>query len=135
MITFGTILSGVFVFVLGQTILKLFVEPWQIQRECIAKISNHLLMHANKYSNPGIGDKDELIQVSKETRQLAAELVASCNRIPFYETMTKTNLFPKIETIKEVQGNLIGLSNSIHRGEPNHNYEMSEKIKDLLNLN
>ncbi len=84
MTIFITILSGVIVFVLGQTILKLFVEPWQMQRECIAKISNSLLLYANVYSNPGNNSKEEATLVSSEIRKLAAELVASCNRIPFY---------------------------------------------------
>lgn len=132
MTIFITILSGVIVFVLGQTILKLFVEPWQMQRECIAKISNSLLMYANVYSNPGLCSKEESILVSGETRKLAAELIASCNRIPFYENLTKTKVFPSLETITKVQGHLIGLSNSLYKGDSSNNNNKVDKIKELL---
>ena len=131
---FITILSGVIVFVLGQIILKLFVEPWQRQRECIAKISNSLLVHANVYSNPGVGERDEILIISKDIRKLAAEFIASCNRIPFYQYLSKTKIFPSIEIVKTVQKNLIGLSNSLYKGDAIHNNDRAEEIKKLLKI-
>jgi len=131
---FITILSGVIVFVLGQTILKLFVEPWQMQRECIAKISNSLLLYANVYSTVGATPMDETKLVSIEIRKLAAELIASCNRIPFYEQITKTKIFPSLKIILKVQKNLIGLSNSLNRGDSSRNQANAEEIKKLLKI-
>ncbi len=128
------IILGVFVFVLGQIILKLFVEPWQKQRECIAKISNHLLIYGNVYSNPGAIPDDKSKLVSKETRALAAEWVACCNRIPFYESLTTTKIFPSLDIVNKVQKNLIGLSNSLYDGEGRYNHKMAEEIKSLLKL-
>ena len=113
-------MSGVFVFVIGQTILKLFVEPWQKQRECIAKIAHHLLLYANVYSNPGVGTPEANSEASMETRKLASELIASCHRIPFYKFLASMKLLPAIEKILEVQKHLIGLSNSTHSGDPLH---------------
>ncbi len=135
MTIFFTIISGVIVFVLGQTILKLFIEPWQMQRECIAKISNHLLMYANVYSNHGAISDDKSSLIFKETRALAAEWVASCNRMPFYKSLTKIAPFPSLEVVDKVQKNLIGLSNSRYKsGEGRHNHDMSEEIKSLLKI-
>lgn len=131
---FLTIISGVAVFVLGQTILKLFVDPWQAQRECLANIAHHLLLYANVYSNPGVGTDEVNREASVETRKLASQLIASCHRIPFYERLSKTKLFPAMETILEVQKNLIGLSNSTHSGDPLHNSSRSDKIKNLLGI-
>jgi predicted translin family RNA/ssDNA-binding protein len=105
-----------------------------MQRECIAKISNSLLMYANVYLNPGVSSKEESLIVSSETRKLAAELLASCHRIPFYRTLTKTRIFPSIEVVSKVQRNLVGLSNSLFSGEASHNHDMSEEIKQLLNI-
>ena len=135
MMIFTTIVAGVFVFVLGQIILKLFVEPWQMQRECIAKISSNLLIYANVYSHPGDFPDDESKFVSKEFRLLAAELLASCNRIPFYSSVTKSTIFPSVEIVNKVQRNLIGLSNSLNkRGEYRHNRDMVDDIKNLLKI-
>ncbi len=129
------IISGVFVFVLGQIILKLFVEPWQMQRECIAKISNHLLMYSNVYSNPGAISEKKTIEVSTQTRELASAFVASCYRIPAYKLISKLSMFPSIHVVKNIQRNLIGLSNSLYDGEGRHNSEMVEEIKSLLKIN
>ena len=87
MSVFLTIIAGVFVFIIGQIILKLFVEPWQKQRECIALIGHSLILHANIYGNPGKGDGNILTEASQEIRKLAADLVTSCNRIPFYNIL------------------------------------------------
>lgn len=131
---FLTIISGVTVFVIGQIILKLFVEPWQIQRECIAKISNNLLLYANVYGTINSTNSEETKIISIEIRKLAAELIASCNRIPFYEQITKTKIFPSLEIILKVQKNLIGLSNSLNSGDSNRNQEKAKEIKNLLNI-
>lgn len=114
--------------------LKLFVEPWQMQRECIAKISNNLLLYANVYANVGATNDDETKTISIEIRKLAAELIASCNRIPFYKQITKTKIFPSLETISKAQKKLIGLSNSLNSGDSMRNQEKVEEIKDLLNI-
>lgn len=131
---FLTIISGVAVFLLGQTVLKLFVEPWQVQRECIAKIAHHLLLYANVYANPGVGTDEANREASTETRKLASELIASCRRIPFYDALSKWGVFPRMESILEAQKNLIGLSNSTHSGDPLHNASRSDKIKELLDI-
>ena len=134
MIIFLTILSGVFVFVLGQITLKLFVDPWQKQRECISMIAHHLLLYANVYANPGTGTDDINNEASTETRKLAAELIASCKRIPFYNALTKIKLFPTMEVILKVQKHLVGLSNSTHNGDPLANASRSDNIKILLGI-
>ena len=131
---FLTIISGVIIFVVGQIILKLFVEPWQKQRECIAKISNNLLLYANVYGTVGATSIEETKAISLEIRKLAAELIESCHRIPFYEQITKTKIFPSLETILKVQKNLIGLSNSLNNGDSNKNYDKAEEIKSLLKI-
>lgn len=135
MTIFLTIFTGVIVFVLGQTILKLFVEPWQQQRECIAKISNAMVMYANSYLTPGVLSNDEILRISKETRSLAAELAASYNRIPFYITLQKSSIFPSLENIRTVQSNLIGLSNGLgNNANPDKNERRINEIKKLLEI-
>lgn len=134
---FLTITIGVTIFVFGQIFLKLFIDPWQLQRECIAKISHHLLLYRHVYSNPGVLSEEKNRDVGNEARKLASELIASCNRIPFYKFLSKSGLFPTIKTISKVQRNLIGLSNSTFDVLPNQadvNTETIKEIKESLRL-
>ena len=134
MSTFLTIISGITVFVLGEIALKIFIEPWQKQRECIARIGNHLTLYANVYSNPGIGNCDLNLEASKESRKIAAELFESCHRIPFYDFFSGNRVFPSKDIISQVHGSLIALSNSTQTGKPFDNDDRIEKIKNLLKL-
>lgn len=74
------------------------------------------------------------LEASKETRRIAAELVESCHRIPFYDFLSGNVAFPSKDTIRQVQGNLIGLSNSTCIGDPSASDTRSDKIKYLLRL-
>ncbi|MFB1489312.1 MULTISPECIES: hypothetical protein [unclassified Thiocapsa] len=132
MAVFITIVSGVFVFVIGQTVLKLLVEPWQKQRECIAKIAHLLLYYENVYLNPGVGTEEKNREASQEARRTASELVESHYRIPMYPRLSRSGLFPNVRTMREVTKLLIGLSNSTHSGEPDRNSERIERIRSLL---
>lgn len=134
MAVFLTIISGVAVFVLGQIALKLFVDPWQRQRECVAHIAYILLYYANVYSNPGVVTKEKNDEASVETRRAASELVASSYRIPCYSFVSKSQMFPTLETINEVRKQLIGLSNSTHDGDPLTNGARVDKIRTLLRI-
>ena len=131
---FITIISGTFVFVIGQTFLKLFIEPWQLHRECIARIANRLLFYDNVFSNPGIHAEEKMREASVETRELASDLSACCYRIPLYEFLSRVKVFPTMKIIFEVQKNLIGLSNSTHSGKAGHNAARSDKIKSLFKI-
>lgn len=50
---FGTIISGVLVFVLGQIFIEFYLYPKKELNELRGKISWALVYYANVYSNPG----------------------------------------------------------------------------------
>ncbi|MHA1279697.1 MAG: hypothetical protein ACTSQ8_21040 [Candidatus Helarchaeota archaeon] len=134
MTVFFTIISGVVVFVLGQIALKLFVEPWQRQRDCVAQIAHVLMYYANVYSNPGLGTEERNSEASVETRRVASELIASCYRIPFYRIVSRSPLFPSMDEVNDARKHLIGLSNSTHDGEPLKNGARVNKIRQMLKI-
>lgn len=75
---FGTIISGVLVFVLGQIFIEFYLQPKKELNELRGKISWALVYYANVYSNSGAirnmsKSRDE---VSEELRKLSAELMA-----------------------------------------------------------
>ncbi len=54
-----TILGGFIVFVLGQIVVKFFIEPIHEQSKTIGEIAYSLIFYANLYSNPGNSFPDE----------------------------------------------------------------------------
>ena len=131
---FLTILTGVLVFVLGQIVLKLFIEPWQRQRECVAQIASNLMYYANVYSNPGIGTKERNIEAADETRRMACELYASCIRIPLYRCVSRSRMFIDMDSVNIAHKQLIGLSNSTVDGNTSTNGDRVDMIRKHLKI-
>ena len=130
---FITIISSVLIFVTGQIILKLIIEPWQLQRECFVKISHHLLLYASIFSNPGVREQSETKNALFETRKLASELVAAASiRVPCYNLFSKIKIFHSMEKVIKVKENLIFLSNS---QDSLKNGEKIDEMKELLGQN
>jgi hypothetical protein len=126
---FLTILAGVAVFVLGQFFLKLVIDPWQKQRECIADIAYKLIYYADVCLNPGLGKSERNHEASIETRKLAAELTASCYRIPMYACLSRLRFFPSLAKVREARRMLTGLS----RGQDSdNNATRIDRIRELL---
>ncbi len=75
---FGTIISGVLVFVLGQIFIEFFLGPKKEFNELRGKISRALVYYANVYSNSGAirNMSKSREEVSEELRKLSAELMA-----------------------------------------------------------
>lgn len=134
MSVFLTIISGVFVYILGQFVHKLIIEPWQKQKECVANIAYHLIFYANVYSSPGVGKEERNEEASIEARKLAAELTATTYHIPAYSLFARIKIFPKESDIMNARNQLIGLSNCTKSGNPENNYERENKIKKLLRI-
>lgn len=104
MTVFITIISGVAVFVLGQIVLKIFIEPWQEYLQFKGKLSASLTYYANVYSNPGCGKPDLNDEARIETRKLASDLDSIINKVVFYDFYSCIKLFPerKISELQEV---------------------------------
>ena len=111
---FLTIFSGVAVFVLGQIILKLVIEPVHRFRSTIADISYALVYYADIYSNPGITGKEREEETKQKLRTLSSELNAATYLIPKYDLTRRVFGLPQREKVVEAAGQLIGLSNSLH---------------------
>jgi hypothetical protein len=129
-----TILGGVFVYTRGQIISKFFIEPIHDQSRCIGEISDSLIFYANQYSNPGTGKLDDMDKASRVLRQQASLLIARTHIIRWYSLFEFLKLVPKRSAVTEASKNLIGLSNSIHRGDPLVNGNRRREIERSLNI-
>ncbi len=111
---FWTVTTGILVFVLGQLILKLFIEPIQGYRKTVSDIAHSLVEYANVYANSGVIDKSLEREASKVFRKLASDIHSHIYLLP-YECISSRlfKIFPPRDVLLEVSNDLIGLSNGI----------------------
>ena len=89
MTVFLTIFAGVAIFVVGQLVLKLIIDPVHEFKRTVADISHSLIEYANIYSNPGVTGEENEKKVSTELRKLSSRLNAQTYLIPKYEITAK----------------------------------------------
>lgn len=135
MTIFLTILSGVAVFVLGQTVLKLLIEPVNDMKRTIGEVAFTLLKYSNAYGNPAVvADATKLEKVRSEIRELGSGLLKGLSVVPFYPTTRKWFFLPPEKDVEEAISCLIGLSNSLVVGNPIHISEREKKVFRLLKV-
>jgi hypothetical protein len=135
---FLTIISGTTVFILGQLVLKLVIEPVQEFRNVIADISIALFEYENIYANPGYVNTEASKKASESLRKLASNLNAKTHLIPFYSLTAKLFNLPLQVDIFDSVRNLIGISNGIfstaHNKISEINIEKANKIRHILSI-
>jgi hypothetical protein len=156
--TMNVIISGVLVFIIGEIIVRFFLNPLYKFKEIKGEIASTLLFHANNYGREIIridfkvnlqpeselqeNEKikspekinDELKQARKETRSVAAKLISSAESIPFYKIMAGMKIVPTKKNISSSKSNLIWLSNSFIGGKEVESIERSKNICSLLSI-
>ena len=129
MTVFLTVISGVLIFVLGQTILKLLIEPVNDMKKAIGDVAYTLLQYSNAYGNVEvISDAAKLANIRNEIRTLGSNLLRCISVIPFYKTARKWFFLPREEEVEEAISCLIGLSNSLVVGDPMRISERERKV-------
>lgn len=132
-----TIISGVVVFIIGQYLFSMWIQPLQEYKKIRSKIAFCLTYYAQYYSNVKIvSDQDSEYNLgSDDIRKLASELRG------FSETISFIHFgIPKKEKIFEASKKLIGLSNSFYAAKGceqvtiQQNLDSAKKIKMILNM-
>jgi hypothetical protein len=136
---FWTVTSGTLVFVLGQLILNLFIEPIQSYRRTVSNIAHALVEYANVYANSGVIDKRLERKASKVFRKLASDIHSHIYLLPYYECISSRflKIFPPRDVLIEVSNDLIGLSNGIAVSNTDLiivNQKKAEKIYTVLGI-
>ena len=128
-----TVLSGVLVFVLGQWVIKFFVEPIHEQSKLIGEIAYSLTFYANIYGNADYLDKNVLDEAKKTLRSQASNLRASAWTIRSYWLWQFIRLIPKKRNVIKASEYMIGLSNAVFANEYRESFdERQNEIKKLL---
>ncbi|WP_423840408.1 hypothetical protein ONE56_06020 [Vibrio mytili] len=111
MTVFLTVLSGVLIFVLGQLLLKLLIEPIQELRTLVSKIAYDLIKLANVFANPTDPEEERFTEACKVMREHSSNLHAHFYLVPFYNISCRLFGLPKEEDVLNATKELIRLSN------------------------
>lgn len=135
------VVSGVLVFSLGETWKERVLDPIHSFKLLRGRILAALIFHMNRYTvllnEREINEKqtDTYLEISRELRALASELVSTTSLLPKHRQK-----LPRNKEIIEAASQLIGLSNNIPcvvRDGVNmcrENHELEEEIRKLLGL-
>lgn len=133
-----TALLGIGVFVAGQLLQRILVEPLQDLRKTIGKIAHALTFYANfMHYQPspfqdgsGVGKPPEKMEeASLEIRRLASDLRAIPLVIPGYGALALLGCVPSHDAIDVASSNLIGWSNSLGQPPNEHRQKIAEALK------
>lgn len=86
---FQTIFAGVTVFVLGQFIIKLILEPLVRFREGLGEVSALFLRHQAKITNANADD-----EISRQIKEAGSQLIARKQAIPLYSAVHRIFRLP-----------------------------------------
>ena len=78
-----TAIGAILVFVMGQILGKLVIEPIQDLKKTLGEIRYALVFHAQAIMTP-VGDREEEDKASEALRRLACDLRSKVGAIPFY---------------------------------------------------
>ena len=132
-----TVLSGVLIYVLGQLVEKLVIEPVHEMKKTIALISQSFIEYDQFIHNPGLHETDKIDEVSRHFRKLSSQIRAHLYLVPLYRFMSRVFGLPERTKALEAAKWLRGLSNGLHtnHGQPHGtNAKTKEKICDYLGI-
>ena len=125
-IVFYIILAGVIIYVAGQIIVKIVIDPVQELKRVIADIAFKLIHYSHVYRISPSGDEEasgeeaqksidpeKLEQAADEYRKLASMLNAGYRLVPFYTIAKLLFFLPKEADIIDARNELIEMSEEI----------------------
>lgn len=137
MTVFLTVFTGVVTYVLGQILLKWFIDPVHEMKRTIAEISYTLINYQNIISNPGVAEKTILDNASLHLRELSSQLHAHLYIVPSYNKINTVSGLPSKDAVLSASIELMKLSNSVFKSTDKI-YEINaktvEKICDSLKI-
>ncbi|MBF7141437.1 MULTISPECIES: hypothetical protein [Pseudomonas] len=140
---FVTVIGGVIIFVVGQAVLKLLIEPVQHLKAAVGNVANTLLRQQAKITN-GLEDAD----LSAKMFDHAAELVSKAEVVVFYKSAKSIFGLPSKAHILEAARELNAIGNEARDKRPSgahshsppnglaavRNHESIKRIAGLLRI-
>ena len=134
---FETILAGVTVFVLGQVLLKMVIDPVQKLKATLGEIAHALVYFASAYGNPGMVPAERASEAYEKLRALSSQLASDLRVIPAFRVTRLVFFLPSRDQLVSAQRELIRLSNGVYSHGTDgamRNLKQSQKIADALGI-
>ena len=144
-IVFYIILAGVIIYVAGQIIVKLVIDPVQELKRVIADIAFKLIYYSHVYRIAPSGDEgasgeeaqksidpEKLEQAADEYRKLASMLNSGYRLVPFFKIAKLLFFLPKEADIIEARNELLEMSEEIFAAPKS--FVISERRKGIEKL-
>jgi len=123
-IVFYIILAGVIIYVLGEIIVKIVIDPVQELKRVIADIAFKLIHYSHVFklssaedtpdeASEKTIDREKLEQAADEYRKLASMLNAGFRLVPFYALIRVLFFLPREADIIDARNELIEMSEEI----------------------
>jgi hypothetical protein len=123
-IVFYIILAGVIIYVLGEIIVKIVIDPVQELKRVIADIAFKLIHYSHVFklstaadtseeASEKTIDREKLEQAADEYRKLASMLNAGFRLVPFYPLIRVLFFLPREADIIDARNELIEMSEEI----------------------
>jgi len=139
-IVFYIILSGVIIYVLGEVVVKIVIDPVQELKRVIAEIAFKLIHYSHVFklsasddSETAGGQKEiapeKLEQAADEYHRLASLLNAAHRLVPFYSFARVVFYLPKEADILEARNALLEMSEEIFAAPKS--FVIAEKRKSI----
>jgi hypothetical protein len=112
---FSTVLSGTLVYVIGQIVLKFFIDPVQELKKTIGAVSHSLIEHLPEILTPGRGTAEIEHETSQEFRKLASQLRSNGVLVPWYRYTALLFGLPAYAEIDKASRALTHLATGVFR--------------------
>lgn len=126
---FFTILVGVAVFVLGQFILKLVLEPIVSFKESLGNLSAFFLRYRAKITNVSASP-----ELQSELKVLISTILSKSQSIPFYAVFARVLSLPSEASIIESCRLLNGISYEMVKETSQHQGSLEGPVQILTDL-
>ena len=128
------ILSGVAILLIGEFILRSFIEPILKQKAIINGIAYYLEYYSNVLSNPGKVKEELTKEASSDFRKLGINIIVKTSAIPQYELAQKYFKCLSKEDIIKISRAHIGISNYLLEKNKDEIRERVDIIKKSINI-
>ena len=129
-----TLIGGIIVFVMGQSVVRFGIEPFQEFRKLKGEIAHLLVFYAKIYSSPNVGSESERSEAVRALREKASELLARVNSIPFYGILSLLGLVPGWRDVSIAYKNLTHLGETVTSNKCEEHTSLRKNIIEALRL-
>lgn len=126
---FFTVLAGVAIFVLGQFILKLVLEPIVSFKESLGHLSAFCLRYRAKITNANAS-----IELQNELKVLTSTILSKSESIPFYSAFARVLGLPNQAAIVESCRLLNGISYEVVNETSQQKGKLNGPVEILMDL-